>query len=1053
MSKDIQKNLAKTNFGYISSMQYSNKGLYFIDNGHLYFAPNNSDVSVRLFMDNVSDLQISPNQHWLSFVMFNDIYIYNIETTEMRRVTYHENPIIRNAEWDDNDHLFYSFRTLHRIYNIYKVNIQSKESTIFLKSDCTNISKSSSKCILQERGYAYEKWREYKGGAAARLLELDNNGNATVLSMPNHISQYNCYNPCCIGDRLFFIGLDANKIANVYEYHFDKQDVTQITFHTDFYVKYITKFGQDLIYTCGHSIQLLSIDNNFQSKEIDVVHKSCKNENKAYIDNIEKFATECSVNDRGCTANISSRGHVILSKLWSNTSEKITNSIRYISSKFISNNTVANIKNVFDEASCAITTVIEIYDCTKSTIQDSIQLSIGFVESVSNIYHNKLICSNHIGELYCIDLKTKKHFLICKGMEHYIGQFDLSPDGAWVTYSMLGEYVTKINAKNSSIYLFNLKSKTQYKITNDNFSNYNPSFSYDGKYILFISNKNYQPKYDQVSFNMYYNNTEIIRACAMHTSYRNPFDLTQPEFTIANHECDDDHKKHDDKKNVHNIDVNIHKVNEKVFFEYKMSAEYDAIHSVKMIKSTQMLVIVTNTKKSSLISVNLENDTNSIKTIASDVQAASYSNNFKYMIVIADNKVKVGKTDEEFPTSDDTFKKCGVVHFSDTYIDLEQERYNIFNEVWWFTKERFWSKEVIKNLNWNDIYNKYKSRLHMISTRHGLNQLLAEMLGELKTSHAYIIQPGDVDVIEPKIGSLGIEYTQNQNGGYVIDDFINISSTSIISPLYNYCKKGDIITHINGDKCEPKIPLDEYMANTYTQSVCVGYMHNDEYKQCYIKPLSGQTMNYAEYKQWIDYNEQYINDKTNGMVGYIHIPNMSSFGFNEFHLAYSKAQFKRAIIVDLRYNGGGHTSSLIFKILSNIQTLKGVVQDHEYNFPYESHSGNLVFLCNYSTGSDGDIGTQHAKRLGHKVIGTRTWGGVVGINVRDVFIDGGVVSFPEHAISPLHDNDKSANMENYGVDPDIHVENVINNYILKDHQMDVAIDEVLKLIESKSIKA
>lgn len=1060
-------------FGCITSIQYTKNGLYFIDNDQLYLAPHNTNISVRLFVESVQSLQVSPNQEWLSFVMHRDIHVYNVHTNELRRITYYENDRIKNLIWDDDHNLFFALRDSSiKLLTTYRINIDSQESSVFLKVDCSNITKSpKSRYIIQDRGYGYSAWRGYKGGSVARLLELDKNGDGHILQMPNNLSQYNCHSPCFVDEKLFFIGTDANGIANIYEYDFGTQNPIQRTFHEDFYVVYITRAENSILYICGSEVYTLSMDQNYAKSEIvDVSHTRFKSqdENTVCIHDIVKFATSCAINDKMSIANMSSRGHVLVSQLWSNSYEKLTDKLRYVHSAFIDDATTLNIRNHFDENALEMITCFETYSCATHEITNTIQCKIGFVKDISNVYHKKIVCLNHIGELYCVDLEQKEHFLICKSMAQHIDHFDVSPDGKWATYSMLGDYARTVASKNSSIYLYSLQTRTQYKITNDYFHNHGPQFSANGKYVTFLSNKDYQAKYDRVYFSMYYNESDKLRAFGMHSSYLNPFNLSQPCADKHDDHDDkhDDHDDHDDKdtkkcdtegnlnaqkecsdkKAIKALEPDIHNLQNPVFFEYRMKKNEGIICGAKFIKKDQLLLTLFNEKKIRLSILNLES--NQFKTIAKDVKLMSLSNNAQNIAVVAENHFKIGKVGDDLMQSDDTFKNGGQISFNAVYADLSDEYRDIFQETWWFAKERFWSQQEIKNLNWTEIYHKYNKRLSQISTRTGLNSLISEMLGELKTSHAYVVNPGDVGEAYCAMGSgdLGITYTRCKNGGYIIDEILRVDAASIFSPLSQYCKKGDIITSINGAKCDSKFPLNMYVSNACMNNICIGYKQDGVDKQCFVKPMTQQQVQYMTYKKWVNDMETYVAEKTNDRVALIHIADMQKFGFNEFHTAYARAQYKDAIIIDLRWNGGGHTSSLIFKLLSNIQTGLGICPDHEYRFPYESHAGKIIFLCNYSTGSDGDVGTYHAKHLGYTVIGTRTWGGVVGIEVRDTVVDGGMYSFPEHALTIHTKDNKIEQIENYGVDPTIHIDNEIRGYKMNDAQLDRAIEEIKKMI-------
>lgn len=205
----------------------------------------------------------------------------------------------------------------------------------------------------------------------------------------------------------------------------------------------------------------------------------------------------------------------------------------------------------------------------------------------------------------------------------------------------------------------------------------------------------------------------------------------------------------------------------------------------------------------------------------------------------------------------------------------------------------------------------------------------------------------------------------------------------------------------------------------------------------------------AMYRQWVDKNRQIVHEATQGRVGYIHIPNMMAWGYAEFHRAFL-AEFEReGLVVDVRFNGGGHVSPLLLEKLARRRIGYDRTRWSELPapFPPNSASGPMVALTNESAGSDGDIFSHGFKllKLG-PLLGTRTWGGVIGIWPRHALADGGLTSQPEFS---FWFEDVGWGVENYGTDPDIEVDNTPQDYRRgEDVQLKRAIEEVMKLVSA-----
>jgi tricorn protease len=208
----------------------------------------------------------------------------------------------------------------------------------------------------------------------------------------------------------------------------------------------------------------------------------------------------------------------------------------------------------------------------------------------------------------------------------------------------------------------------------------------------------------------------------------------------------------------------------------------------------------------------------------------------------------------------------------------------------------------------------------------------------------------------------------------------------------------------------------------------------------------------ARYRHWVNENRRKTHEATEGRVGYVHIPDMGAEGYAEFHRGYLAEVDRDGLIVDVRYNGGGHVSQLILEKLARRRL--GYDQSRWGGlvpYPVESVAGPLVALTNEHAGSDGDIFCHSFKmlKLG-PLVGKRTWGGVIGISPRHTLVDGTVTTQPEYS---FWFEDVGWEVENYGTDPDIEVDITPQDYRNGvDPQLDRAIQEALQLLAHESRK-
>ena len=222
-------------------------------------------------------------------------------------------------------------------------------------------------------------------------------------------------------------------------------------------------------------------------------------------------------------------------------------------------------------------------------------------------------------------------------------------------------------------------------------------------------------------------------------------------------------------------------------------------------------------------------------------------------------------------------------------------------------------------------------------------------------------------------------------------------------------------------------------------------------KFTYMKtPLRKYTFENKRIKQWVENNIRKVNEATNGKVGYVHIPDMGVDGLNEFVKYYYPQLSKKALVIDVRGNGGGFVSPIIIERLRRVANQINIARNGQPSVnPGGSMNGPLVMLSDEFSASDGDIVTWRFKtsHLG-KVVGKRTWGGVVGIRGSLPFVDGGSLNKPEFSRYDLEG--KKWIMEGHGVDPDIYVDNdPYLEYIGTDQQLKKAIEVILEELKTK----
>jgi tricorn protease len=365
----------------------------------------------------------------------------------------------------------------------------------------------------------------------------------------------------------------------------------------------------------------------------------------------------------------------------------------------------------------------------------------------------------------------------------------------------------------------------------------------------------------------------------------------------------------------------------------------------------------------------------------------------------------------------------------------------------------------MSRLDWETVYQRYYKLIDRVATRAEFSDLLWEMQGELGTSHAYELG-GDYRVV-PKYaqGFLGANFEYDaEHKGYRIthivqgDSWRERADSSLHRPGTNV-QVGDVLLAIDGQHLDANWTPAQALVNRADSEVQLtilpaateaGSEEKPEPRLVLVKTLTSEQP--ARYREWVERNRQRVYQKTAGKVGYVHIPDMGPNGYAEFHRHYRAESERDGLIVDVRFNGGGHVSQLLLEKLARRRV--GYDQPRygpAVPYPYYSILGPMVALTNEYAGSDGDIFSHVFKllKLG-PLIGKRTWGGVIGIWPRHSLVDGTTTTQPEFS---FWFEDVGWAVENYGTDPDIEVDIKPQDYARnKDPQLDRAIREIMAML-------
>jgi tricorn protease len=678
----------------------------------------------------------------------------------------------------------------------------------------------------------------------------------------------------------------------------------------------------------------------------------------------------------------------------------------------------------------------------------------------------KLLWSDRLQRLRFVDVASKAVTEVTKDKIGEIESYDWSPDSQWIAWGQPEENDL------SKVYLYSLANKKTTQVTDEWYGSGRVSFSDDGKYLMLSSSRDFKPTFGDQEFANVYVDMQRIYFVTLAKDTESPFGPRSDEVGKEKKDKDKEKsgsekegekkegKKDEKEKKPVTVKVDLDGIQNRIVGLETTPGNYNNFRLIDNRVFYLRRTVADNTgeddedgggeQKWHLCSYSLEDRK---ETVLGEVKNYQISFDGKKMLVKIDNDYSIiDLPKDKLETKDHKLELKGL----DVMADRRAEWKQIYNECWRQMRDFFYSP-TMNGVDWKAMRDKYAALLPFVNHRNDLTYLIGELIAELNNGHAYVGGGERPDLQRIKLGLLGAELSRDPaSRAYRIDRILpgenwEKENRSPLTALGLNLKAGDYILAVNGTPVSGLANIYDALIGTADKQVIlrVNSSPNDNgARDITVVPTADESPLY--YLDWVQHNVDYVNKKTNGQVGYIHIPDMGQPGLNEFTKRYFPQIRKRGLIVDVRGNGGGFVSPLVIERLRRalvmVETARnGTPQTN----PPNTFLGPMVTLINEFSASDGDIFPYRFKTLGlGKLIGKRTWGGVIGIRNPLPLLDGGQIFKPEFA--PYSKEGKGWIIESHGVDPDIVVDNdPAKEFKGEDQQLDRGIEEVQAEMKSK----
>ena len=947
--------------------------------------------------------------------------------------------------WKDNEDIVFrsrkkSFNSFNgHLFLINKDGGMSEELPLPVAGFCS-YSPDKKKLAYNRVFREFRTWKYYRGGMADDIWIFDFN-TKTIENITNNPAQD--IFPMWSGDKIYFCS-DRDRTMNLFAYDLKSKETRKLTNYTNYDVKFPSLGDKAIAYENGGYIYLFDLDSETSTK-VNVQIANDFITGRDQLKDAGKFINSWAISPDGKRLTFGARGDVFTVPVKSGITKDLT-----LSSGVHDRNVEWSPDGKYISYISDATGEDEIYIIKQDGSEPPVQIT----KNADTYKYNpiwspdskKLLWGDKQLRLQYVDIESKKITIVAEIKEWEYRDYTWSPDNKWIAYTQ------PVQRGESKIYLYELDSKKSTAVTDGWYGVGGPSFSSNGKYLFFTSNRDFNPIYSWTEWNHAYNDMSKIYFVTLAKSTPSPFKYKNDEVEVKEEKEEGEGTKEEGKKDKNG--------EEKKEVDESMKVDLDGIVSRTValplkagiygrITAINDQVYYVKSKRGSASSLYLY-DLKKEK----DTELGKYGN---YIISADHKKMMLSKGNKyaviDLPKGKITVKDWVDLSNMEIMVDLKAEWNQIFIESWRQMKYFFYAPNM-HGVDWDAMREKYAPLVSYVNNRNDLNYIIGEMIGELNVGHSYVSGGDKLKPERIKMGLLGAKISQDESGYYQIDEILkgenwSKKTRSPLSELGVEVSEGDYIIAINGQST--KEMDDIYKALVNKAGIQIELTVNSEPKtedawNTIVVPTGDESSLY--YYTWVQDNIRKVNEATNGEVGYIHIPDMGPGGLNEFVKYFYPQLTKRALIIDDRGNGGGNVSPMIIERLRREAVIMRMARN---TGPVPGRIsfmlGPKICLIDRFSASDGDLFPYQFKKLKlGKLVGTRTWGGVIGIRGSLPFIDGGSLHKPEFANYDFKENKWA--MEGVGVTPDVWIDNdPAKEYAGEDQQLNKAIELILIELE------
>jgi len=941
----------------------------------------------------------------------------------------------------------------------------------------------------------FRTWKRYRGGMQQQIsfynFKTDHFEEVTDLSGDDTFPMWH-------GDTVYFDSdRGADRRMNIWAYDTKTKQMRELTHFTEFDVNWPSLGPDSIVFENGGYLYVFDLATE-KAHKITVYLPGDRDLTRPHWTNTSKLVTAFDIAPDGKRAVFSARGDVYTVPAKEGSTRDITQTPGINEMDAVWSPDGRWIAYLSDRSG-----EYELYLKPQDGVGNEVRItSDGTMFRLPPVWSpdsKKLAFADKSLRLFYVDINEKKPVLIDQGKYADLTDYSWSPDSKWIAYAKAADNLYGV------VYLYSLEDKKISPVTTSFTNSWNPIFDPEGKYLYFLSTRDYNEVIGAYDFEFANPMPTRVYAVTLRADTPSPFAPQSDEVTIASPDVlkvtppgsttpEQPEKKPAEKPQAapppktgeatpaagaaatpanqpFRIDLDgigdrtvalpippgsLQTLGAAKGFVYYVSTPVGGLSGPLPGEDYSIHVFDLKERKDEVLVADGNNfalsfDGKKLLYSASKAGPAAAGDAANAMYGIVDAAPAASGPHKP---GDGELNLSGMRAEVDPIAEWKQ----MFDETYRQERDYFFEPSM-NGVDWAKERDKYSQLLPYLGDRYDLTYVLGEMIGELSNSHTYV-GGGDYPDLHPvNVGVLGVDFEADAANGfyrfkkiYPGENWDPALRSPLTEPGVNV-KEGDYLLAVDGHPLRvPQNPYELFI-DTAGENVTLSVNSKpteDGARSVVVKPLGSEYG--LRQLDMIDTNRAIVDKATGGRVGYVYLPDMEGAGLNEFVKQFLPQIRKEGMIIDVRYNGGGFVDQLIFERLRRI--LGGM--DATRNFSSETvpqvvFHGPIVGVTNAYAASDGDIFSYFFKyyKIG-TLIGERTWGGVRGIRGYIPLMDGGYVTRPEFA---RYNDEGKWIVENHGVDPDIVVDNTPDQ-VMKGHdpQLEKAIEVVMQQINARPPK-